>query len=76
MRSASQVQPHQQAIGEEDPHRAEGEIDQRDRAWHERTQAQLVRRRRASAYFSLVRAMMSGGSFGPGGRLSQSSVSR
>src|SRR5689334_15643783 len=37
---------------------------------------QRVRRSNASRYFSLVRSMISGGSLGPGGRLSQSSVSR
>ena len=37
---------------------------------------QAVRRLSASAYFSAVSRMTSGGSRGPGARLSQSSVSR
>ena len=32
-----EVQPHEQAIAEKNPHYAEGNVDQRDLAWHERT---------------------------------------
>jgi hypothetical protein len=41
-----------------------------------KTIVQAVNRRCASRYFSAVRVITSGGSFGPGGFLSQSSVSR